>query len=202
MITGNRKGKYTMVKLIKFKRTIAFSVICMLFIACCPNLVLAGEVEDATSVEALENSQPQSEDSSKEKLSEEFEALQGDLYVNTDNIVELAGIQAQTPPSIIKENFDASEIRKTSQGLGSITVKTVIHILKKYKTKVIKTVKKVNKSWGEKLEKNYSKLLSYLDTLKGSVEAVLTKALIKIGLSESAAEVVADIIITIASWVI
>ncbi|MCI8646800.1 MAG: hypothetical protein HFE76_08370 [Firmicutes bacterium] len=190
-----------MSKLIKFRRTIAFSIVFTMLICCCPNFVFAKESSDASDT-TINNSQLQEEPFLDENLLEELEAIQEDTYVNTDTVLDIAKAQAQTPPSIILENFDKSEIRNNARGIGTISVKTVIWVLKKYKTKVIKTVKKVNKSWGEKLEKNYSKILNYLDTLKGSVEAVLTKALMKIGLSESAAELVADIIITIASWVI
>lgn len=95
-----------------------------------------------------------------------------------------------------------SSIQNQTNGVGGITVKVLYRVLKKYKSKIISGVKKINKNWGVKLESKYSKLLSYIEKGRGGVQSVLENALVKIGFKKDTAELIADVILTIVSWLI
>lgn len=91
------------------------------------------------------------------------------------------------------------------QGIGSITTKVLRKVLKENLDTIVKNVRKVpgiGKPIANFLEKHAKSLIDFLDKVEGGAEAALVRFFVNQGMKESTAEIWADAIITVVSFLV
>lgn len=109
-----------------------------------------------------------------------------------------------TPQEIKNIQFEAQNTHETNSSIQqrgpiSVTTKVLKSALKKYGKTI---AKKVGGKAGAWLDKNLSKVIQRLDYVGGQARGGLKAVLKGLGLSNSTAELWADIIVTVVEWLI
>lgn len=103
----------------------------------------------------------------------------------------------------LDRDFYSSNSKQEKSGI-SITVKVAKKLIIKYKSKIISLLKKL--PYGSKIAgyftKYFDKLCNFLDTVSGGAKQAIYKFFRSVGFSHFWADLIADGIMTVLSWVI